>query len=192
MQPPASQKQDVRGTSSTGRRPGLFSAYFALLSVFVILLTVAGVFSASLLREEFQRRNHEQNARLLSEQVGNIVGEKLKVLAVLAENPLFADLLEQRIPPADMRLQSALNVVNEVSRSEIVYVLDREGLVVACANHQVEPPLPVGTDYSFRPFFHRAMEDGETEVYPAMGMVSQRRGIHLSTPIRGRDRGCGR
>jgi hypothetical protein len=67
-------------------------------------------------------------------------------------------------------------------RNEIIYILNDEGTAIASAI--IDAPLPTGFNYSFRPFFQSAME-GKADIYPALGVVSGKRGIHLSTPVYG-------
>lgn len=162
-------------------RPSLPVFLIFLVLLIGVLLTVR-YYSINMLREEIQRNAHKLNTQLRSEQIGNIIQERMRVLSNLTKNQLVIDLLENEAQTIDSRLQIVLNTANQISDSEIIYVLNSEGTAIASAI--IDAPLPTGHNYAFRPFFQRAME-GKTDIYPALGVVSGKRGIHLSVPVYG-------
>ncbi|WP_237143755.1 sensor histidine kinase [Phyllobacterium zundukense] len=69
------------------------------------------------------------------------------------------------------------------TRSAVIYLLDADGLAIASSNWR-EPTSFVGTSYSFRPYYTRAVIAGEAEHY-ALGTVSKRPGLYISRRIDG-------
>lgn len=67
--------------------------------------------------------------------------------------------------------------------SAVIYLLDADGLAIAASNWN-EPISFVGTNYSFRPYYTRAVRDGSAEHY-ALGTVSKRPGLYISKRIDG-------
>lgn len=88
------------------------------------------------------------------------------------------------------RSESMLQLVNRKfeslipgTRSAVIYLLDADGLAIAASNWN-EPISFVGTNYSFRPYYTRAVKTGGAEHY-ALGTVSKRPGLYISKRIDG-------
>ncbi|WP_081815977.1 ATP-binding protein [Phyllobacterium sp. UNC302MFCol5.2] len=69
------------------------------------------------------------------------------------------------------------------TRAAVIYLLNANGLAVAASNWR-EPTSFVGIDYSFRPYYTRAVENGSAEHY-ALGTISKRPGLYISKRIDG-------
>ncbi|GAG22501.1 unnamed protein product, partial [marine sediment metagenome] len=65
--------------------------------------------------------------------------------------------------------------------ADVCYLMDRAGVTVASSNRD-SPKSFVGKDYSFRPYFQKALE-GEPAVYLAKGVTSGERGFYVSFPV---------
>ena len=88
------------------------------------------------------------------------------------------------------RSDSLLQLVNRKleslisgTRSSVIYLLNADGLALASSNWR-EPTSFVGTNYSFRPYYTRAVATGSAEHY-AFGTVSKRPGLYISRRIDG-------
>jgi two-component system C4-dicarboxylate transport sensor histidine kinase DctB len=79
----------------------------------------------------------------------------------------------------DRKLES---LVGE-TRSSVIYLLNADGLTLASSNWR-EPTSFVGTNYSFRPYYTRAVAAGSAEHY-ALGTVSKRPGLYISKRVDG-------
>ncbi|MFV0438017.1 MAG: ATP-binding protein [Desulfopila sp.] len=156
------------------------SLFFLFLVILLIAVTLASALGMRILRSELQQNDHAQKTRVLSGQIDNIIEPRLNEIHTLARLPLIGQVLNHELPVGEVRLQTALNVARELSNCEIIYILDSRGIAIASA--MVDTPSPIGFNYAFRPFFHQAMA-GKTDIYPALGVVSGKRGIHLSTPV---------
>ncbi|MEK1888942.1 MAG: ATP-binding protein [Phyllobacterium sp.] len=69
------------------------------------------------------------------------------------------------------------------TRAAVIYLLNAKGMAVAASNWR-EPTSFVGIDYSFRPYYTRAVETGSAEHY-ALGTISKRPGLYISKRIDG-------
>ncbi|TXR46829.1 sensor histidine kinase [Phyllobacterium endophyticum] len=69
------------------------------------------------------------------------------------------------------------------TRSSVIYLLNADGLTLASSNWR-EPTSFVGTNYSFRPYYTRAVAAGSAEHY-ALGTVSKRPGLYISKRVDG-------
>jgi PAS domain S-box-containing protein len=70
---------------------------------------------------------------------------------------------------------------------DVCYLMDRDGDTIVSSNRGT-PKSFVGKNFSFRPYFRRAMA-GDPSVYLAKGVVSKKRGVYYSHPVTGADGG---
>ncbi len=85
--------------------------------------------------------------------------------------------------PAVLRI---LTTTREVLSASIVYVLDKQGTVVACSPYDGGKTL-TGNQYRFRPYFTEAIT-GKAHHYAAVGVTTGKRGIYFSEPVYYKDR----
>ncbi len=102
---------------------------------------------------------------------------------VLAQDPDVAATLRS----TDLRGVEALNrkleTLSAGTRAAVIYVLNAKGMTIAASNWR-EPTSFVGSDYSFRPYFKDARDNGVAELF-ALGTVSRRPGLFMSRRIEG-------
>lgn len=111
----------------------------------------------------------------------NVALERPRALPlVLSGDRDLVDALQQGAPAID-RLNRKLEGLIEETQSSVIYVTDMNGLTIASSNWR-SPDSFVGTNYSFREYFHRAITDGVAEHY-ALGNVSRKPGIYISRRI---------
>lgn len=84
-------------------------------------------------------------------------------------------------PPDNIDLVEELKMAGGVLGASLVYILDSSGIVVGCTPYDHGKTL-TGNDYSFRPYFTRAME-GDVSQYAALGVTTGERGIYFSQPV---------
>lgn len=97
---------------------------------------------------------------------------------VLAQDPEAIALLTTPGPARTDRVDRKLDRLAGQTRAAVIYLLDTEGVARAASNWRL-PTSFVGQDYSFRPYFIRAMATGDAEFF-ALGTVSGRPGLYLS------------
>lgn len=98
-----------------------------------------------------------------------VLSQDLSVIAMLSDR---ADA-----DPVSARLEA----LADQTRAAAIYVLDANGVARAASNWR-QPTSFVGSDYSFRPYFTEAMQDGSAEFF-ALGTVSGRPGLYLARRI---------
>ncbi|MGO4448457.1 ATP-binding protein [Phyllobacterium sp. TAF24] len=86
---------------------------------------------------------------------------------------------ESMLHLVDRKLESLI----EGTHASVIYLLDAKGTALSASNWQ-EPTSFVGIDYSFRPYYLRALASGSAEHY-ALGTISKRPGLYISRRIDG-------
>ncbi|WP_151637108.1 sensor domain-containing diguanylate cyclase [Noviherbaspirillum aerium] len=102
---------------------------------------------------------------------------------MIASHPQVVDLFRSRQEAG--RTQQAnqfLEQLNANAKSAVIYLLDRNGLVIASSNWN-QPQSFIGHNYAFRPYFKEAIAGGRGSFY-GMGTTSLMPGYYLSEPVR--------
>jgi two-component system C4-dicarboxylate transport sensor histidine kinase DctB len=100
---------------------------------------------------------------------------------VLAQDPEAIALLTEPGPARTDQVDRKLERLAGQTRAAVIYLLDAKGVARAASNWRL-PTSFVGEDYSFRPYFTRAMASGDAEFF-ALGTVSGRPGLYLARRI---------
>ena len=100
---------------------------------------------------------------------------------VLAQDPDLIALLADPDAAGVERLNRKFEGLAREVRAAAIYVLNTEGITLAASNWR-EPTSFVGSDYRFRPYHYRAMQDGQASFF-ALGTVSGRPGLYLSRRV---------
>ena len=100
---------------------------------------------------------------------------------VLAQDPEAVALLTNPGPVRTDQVDRKLERLAGQTRAAVIYLLDAKGVARAASNWRL-PTSFVGEDYSFRPYFTRAMQTGDAEFF-ALGTVSGRPGLYLARRI---------
>lgn len=108
--------------------------------------------------------------------------EKQRTLpVVLAQDPDVRAALAHGDPSAVAALDAKFKTLAAATRAGVIYLMTDAGLCISASN--AGTPLSfVGSDYSFRPYFQRAMEAGGAEHF-AFGTVSLHPGLYLSRRV---------
>ncbi len=104
---------------------------------------------------------------------------------VLAQDPDVAATLHSADPGGVDALNRKLETLSAGTRAAVIYVLNARGMTIAASNWR-EPTSFVGSDYSFRPYFKDARDQGVAELF-ALGTVSRRPGLFMARRIEGPD-----
>lgn len=125
-----------------------------------------------------------QSAAKLNAVLLRTVLEKQRSLPfVLAQDRDVISALSTRSSRMLQLVNSKFESLIPGTRSAVIYLLDADGLALASSNWR-EPTSFVGTNYSFRPYYTRAVMAGSAEHY-ALGTVSKRPGLYISRRIDG-------
>ncbi|MEM9709638.1 MAG: ATP-binding protein [Pseudomonadota bacterium] len=155
------------------------------VAVWALILLIAGQVFFPRLEETYIERAQQEGAstlRLVAGAVDQAVGRYQPLPTLIAGDPIFLDLLRETgnaglVPFVNEKLrQTSLSI----GASE-VYIMDRAGLTVASSNYR-EPDSFVGRNFSFRPYFYRALA-GEVAQFHALGTTSGERGFFFAAPV---------
>ena len=96
-----------------------------------------------------------------------------------------ADLARLLARPSDARLiqfvDEKLETINDEVGAAVIYLMDLSGVTLASSNWRSTTSF-VGHNFSFRPYFQKALLDGKGETF-ALGSVSQRPGFYVAHAI---------
>lgn len=100
---------------------------------------------------------------------------------VLAQDPDLAALLSRPEVAGAARLNRKFEALAQEVRAAAIYALDTDGRTIAASNWRL-PTSFVGSNYRFRPYYYKAMRDGQAAFF-ALGTVSGRPGLYLSRRV---------
>lgn len=105
--------------------------------------------------------------------------EKYRALApAMATDPDVIATLRSGSKAQAQTLNQRLEALSNRTRSSAIYAVSAEGITLAASNWNT-PVSFVGADYSFRPYFIRALRSGYAEFF-ALGTVSRKPGLFLA------------
>ncbi|WP_252969989.1 sensor histidine kinase [Brevundimonas vancanneytii] len=157
----------------------------ALLTLAWLMAGLAGAYAAG----ETARRSAEaalarqaENAAALHAAVLRSELEKYRSLPLaLATDPDVARLLNAPDDVDTTMLNQRLETLADQTRASAIYVIAADGVTRAASNWR-QPISFVGADYSFRPYFIKAMREGSAEFF-ALGTVSRTPGLFLARRV---------
>ena len=100
----------------------------------------------------------------------------------LADMPSILNVALGTTKPDNPEAIIVLETVRRGFAASLAYVLNRDGLVVACTRYEGTKTL-TGENYRFRPYFMDAIA-GQDSIYTAVGVTTGARGLYSSCPIR--------
>lgn len=156
-----------------------------LLVVLAVLLATIFWTAAKLWAETDALDRLSQDATLVTRQQTRLIDSELAKFrllpVVLKEYSDLHDVLDGRAEDTTARLNEKLEFLAKQIGSPIIYVIERDGTVIASSNANT-PESFVGRNYGYRPYFQGAMAAGAAEYY-AIGDLSGRFGLFLSRRI---------
>jgi two-component system sensor histidine kinase/response regulator len=96
-------------------------------------------------------------------------------------NSEIRDVIAGDVDSDNPEIDKILNHIKTTYDASLVYVMNSSGTVICCTKYGDGQSL-IGNNYSFRPYFKRAIE-GEDVVYPALGVTTNKRGLYFSSPV---------
>ncbi|MEI7542964.1 MAG: ATP-binding protein [bacterium] len=78
---------------------------------------------------------------------------------------------------------SVQNFVKNIMGASVVYVMNKQGVVLSSTKLTTKPNTLTRQNYKFRPYFINSMK-GEQYIYGALGVTTHERGIYFSFPVR--------
>jgi len=115
--------------------------------------------------------------------VANELNRYRPIPELMAEHPLLLDaLLNPRDADLIRKANEEMKRMATIVESSDVYLMDRTGLTIAANNYELDTSF-IGRNFSFRPYFHEALESGDSALYFALGTTTDLRGLYFSHPI---------
>ncbi|WP_298283307.1 ATP-binding protein [Acidocella sp.] len=100
---------------------------------------------------------------------------------ILAQDPDIVATLQHPDPASIAALNRKLATLKDGTGANVIYLLNRGATAIASSNWQDATSF-VGVNYAFRPYYVRAVQDGQAE-YFALGNVSLQSGLYISRRI---------
>jgi PAS domain S-box-containing protein len=111
---------------------------------------------------------------------GEAISSALGAAMLMGLNDAVLKSAAQGEVPADAPLVlEKLAVARSLFEADGAYVISAHGVIVA---HATQGARSTGTNVAFRPYFKNAMK-GDTNVYAAVGSVSDERGLYYAAPL---------
>ena len=153
----------------------------AIISLIALLLWLSHYLSWQAGLNELRNSSRQQ----LEQFIGHLDSQLARfqfLPRLIAQNQLLVELLQDphNSPRVDV-VNHFLQEINDITGAAATYLMDADGLTLAASNWQSDNPF-VGKNFSFRPYFSRAMK-GEQGRYFALGTTSGKRGYYFSWPI---------
>lgn len=156
-----------------------------ILTVVTILSASAGgyFYYSSLKKTAFIRTEQQAYNQLRTTQksITSFLSGNIKPVRTLAGMPEIKAALSTKDQKAISKANLVLDHFNTTLEAEACYLLDTDGLTLASSNRN-SPDSFVGINFSFRPYFKKAMM-GSSATYLALGTTSHRRGVYCSYPV---------
>lgn len=161
----------------------------ALLCVAMLLVVVAGEWAAQNERDT-QWDNLRRSGEVQALALRGVATRYNYLPFTTAQHPLVRQLLHH---PASQEVRDAANAylqtVNEHAGSDMLYVMDLQGLTLASSNWDT-PNSFVHQNYRNRPYFHDAL-GGDNGRFYGVGKTTGEPGLFVSAPVRDNGRVIG-
>ncbi len=158
------------------------------LTVSLVLLAGLVGFTGAVVERRTVReleRQAQSSAALHAAVLRSELAKHRSLPFVLAQDPDVASTLRSADPRGVDALNRKLETLSAGTRAAVIYVLNARGMTIAASNWR-QPTSFVGSDYSFRPYFKDARDQGVAELF-ALGTVSRRPGLFMARRIEGPD-----
>jgi PAS domain S-box-containing protein len=145
---------------------------------------IAGYIYYTYLQEyAFQEAERDALNRLQTtkKNLSAFFSENTKPIRVLAGMQPLVDVLLHRNPENLDNANALLDLFKKTLDVDVCYLMDSHGETIASSNRNDADSF-VGMNFSFRPYFHHAMQ-GLPGNYLALGTTSRKRGAYYSYPV---------
>ncbi|MDD1795757.1 ATP-binding protein [Enterovibrio sp. ZSDZ42] len=157
--------------------------------IFITIVTLIGLLLAALVAavtylsvEKRLNSDVKEDVYQLQEKLTAELARYSEIPVVLSADPRLKRLL--RVPNSPRLLKNTHQLLSDWNtrlNSDVLYLMDRNGLTLSSSNHQDKASF-VGHNYNYRPYFQQAIQ-GDKGQYYALGVVSDKRGYYFSYPV---------
>ncbi|NNG41341.1 sensor histidine kinase [Pseudoalteromonas sp. NEC-BIFX-2020_002] len=158
--------------------------YFSRKITLAIVVLIIVLLLSFLFGRQYDLGNAKRQAEVQVGQLSHYLDTELSRFATIpylaTDNQLLTTFISNENQSAQ-QVNNYLADIQQASGASDVYVLNREGDVIASSNWQLDYTY-IGNNFAFRPYFYRALA-GDKIAYFALGLRSNERGIYFSEPI---------
>ena len=158
-----------------------------ILSLMAVVFASAGgyFYYTSLKETAFLEAERETIIRLerINKNLAHLLSVYNKPVRILAGMQELQELLSSPGVKTLEAANSTLDHFKNTLQADVCYLMDNKGNTVASSNRN-DPDSFVGQNFSFRPYFQRAIR-GQSANYLALGTTSGKRGVYFSYPTYG-------
>ncbi len=122
-----------------------------------------------------------RNISAVKNHFSSFLAEQLKPVRSLAGLPSLQKYLTAPHKEAIAEVNILLDHFSLTLGADVCYLMDKDGVTIASSNRREQGSF-VGRNFSFRPYFSRALR-GIPTTYMALGTASDRRGVYYSYPV---------
>ncbi len=167
------------------------SSFFSVKNTVLFFLCAAGILLITIF---FILHYLHQKAFLEQEQLTQTLRDDINrhlesnfrsTCRALSQQKAVLDLFPSPVSDTTHRATLLLNSSTEILGANIIYILDKNGYVIASSFTETGDTL-YGNNYQFRPYFSRSIQ-GEDYIYAALGVTTGKRGIYFSSPIKNKN-----
>ena len=147
------------------------------------------LYYSSLKTAAFQEAQRQTlaHAKMITRNLSFSLSENIKPVKTLAQMDELSAALTQRNVHTLAMANTILDRFNKNLNTDVCYLMDKKGNTIASTN-RMDPDSFVGENFSFRPYFQKAIK-GIATTYLALGVTSGKRGVYYSHPVYGRNQG---
>lgn len=157
-----------------------------ILALFAFLSTLAGgfVYYYSFQKAAFQKTEADAYSRLelLTGHLSSYLSEHIKPVRTLSGIKELKTVLKDTNLGSIYQANQVLDNFTKSLDLEVSYLMDKHGITLCSSNRNAADSF-VGLDFSFRPYFKKAI-NGFASTYLALGTTSLKRGVYYSHPVR--------
>lgn len=121
----------------------------------------------------------------LADRIAVSLSESQRISAALAGLKELRVVLTMTNAETLRHANAILDLFRSTIEADVCYLIDRTGNTIASSNRNTSESF-VGENYAFRPYFQDAVS-GTPAIYPAVGVVTKKRGLFYSYPVYGVD-----
>ena len=162
--------------------------YRKALTVSIIIAGIVSIvavqITTSIIAENRERSRVESTINLVKYINNKIVGSQDQTSSITKLRSIKQSIIGD-LPPDSPGVLEVLNIARKMSKSSIVYILNKKGTTVACTPFKTSKGTTktlTGHNYAFRPYFQKAIK-GKSNVYLALGVTTHKRGIYFASPV---------
>jgi|GEM_PF-3835810 len=175
----------AEGTTTSAGKFEKFKRRYLTIAIILILATVVAVVfivEVGIISKENQIDVLQEDLTELKYEIERQYFTGLSsAVESLSKNQHIQNQLIGGGPANNQNTLIVLETTKETFNASLVYVMNQTGDVVGSIYYGDNQTL-IGNNYAFRPYFLDAMQ-GQSVVYPGVGVTTMQRGIYFSYPI---------